>query len=229
MDPRLAWAGDPHERPRFSHPDLYERICDVTKEFPIEYFQGMLYTEIVTTMERGDYGEWAVGGDMTRDGEPRLFTVQTGTWFAKVLSAEEAAERGLGDGGMKRSLRTVWKLPVRQIVTLEDAQVGVVTDQDGSPTLTGVIHCAKQGTPTAVIFLGLVLQLPTPGEDATREILQPIYSNDLSSGNIGVNLPTDPDSGLSFGGRFYLQAFLAEPDARFYRISNELMWMPSVE
>jgi len=47
----------------------------------------------------------------------------------------------------------------------------------------------------------------------------------MSPGWIEVSIPIGSDVHLNYNIRFYLQAFLTRPDARFFRISNELLWI----
>jgi hypothetical protein len=210
----------------FQDEGLYKAICEAFKDRANDYFQRVLYSEIATTIERGHDGLWTIPWTMARDGQPCEFRVQGGKWSMSAMPEDDvAAASAIRRKPYVRALSQPWQLPVRQLVTLEDPRLDVIIRSDGSRTLIGRIRCTQDpGQP--VTFLSLAIRLADQSATATRELFQPIYSNDLSSGRIDQAAPVDPDVDLAKGVTFYLQGCLVQPDVRFLRISNELVWTP---
>jgi len=176
-------------------------------------------------MEREHVGSWRIGPGMSRDGKAYVFDVKNTRWFARKLSDDEARELGLSGNQWGRSIDVMWSMPVEQIMEIEAADARVETDAEGNRALVGTIRC-KVDAPRRVDYLSLVLSTPSPeqGENVTREVYQYVRPERLPGETFQVRIPLDPGQDVPGAGRFYFQAFLFEPKASFYRISNELVW-----
>lgn len=108
---------------------------------------------------------------------------------------------------------------------LDAADVHVETDAEGNAALVGTIRC-KVPAPRRIDYLSLVLSSPSAeqGENVTREVYQYVRPEQLPGDTFEVRIPLGDAKDVPRAGRFYFQAFLFEPKASFYRISNELVW-----
>ena len=74
-------AGPP---PAFAHEDLYQFLVKTMKPMRTPQLLRMLYTEIATTVDKGQPGgpaTWTLGGGLTSDGRANEIVVKAGNWF----------------------------------------------------------------------------------------------------------------------------------------------------
>jgi hypothetical protein len=214
----------------FEHQDLYKFLTEVVDDSRSDFMQRLLYTEIAATMQREHVGSWRIGSGMSRDGKAYVFEVKNTRWFARKLSDDEAREMGLAGNQWGRSIDVMWSMPVEQILQIDAAELRVATDVHGKRALLGTIRCKLDGSRRAdpsrrVDYLSLVFSSPSAKqENATRDVYQYVRPERLPDGRFEVCIPVGPGQDAPRAGRFYFLAFLFEPKASFYRISNELVW-----
>jgi len=217
----------PGFEPVFTHEDLHQFLVKTVKPMRTPQLWRMLYTEIATTIDRGQPGQpatWAIGSGLTSNGKAYEIAVRTGAWFPRVVPPQEAAEKGIQPRTLARNEAQVWHLPVNELVSLQDPDLRVVQGTRGGSTLVGRIRCvAKAKQP--IEHLALVIEFPSDKEDSTKRLYQQYRINELPSGWLEVKLEIHPSVNLKHAPRIYLQAFLARPEAGYFRISNELLWM----
>jgi hypothetical protein len=187
----------------------------------------MLYTEIATTIARGQPGRpatWVIGSALTSDGKAYEIAVRTGGWFPRIVPPHEAAEKGIQPRTLSRNVAQLWRLPVKELVSLGDPDLRVVPGPAGGHTLAGRIRCVSKSI-QPIEHLALVIEFPSDKVDATSTLYQHYRITEIPSGWLKVNLEIDPAVNLKHAPRLYLQAFLARPEAGFFRISNELLWI----
>jgi len=222
-----AWDG----QIMYAHKDLYDFLDTLMKDDDNEFVSRTLYTEIATTMDRGEQGRWLFGGGMSSDGKLYRVLVDDGKWFARVVPPEEAPLNMLQSASVSRSLRDVWIPPVRQLAVLEDPRLQVEPGTNGGRAmLTGYIRCVTDSTDW-VEHLALFAETPTPGDTSVGIVGAPQYLrvNRLPVGLIQVSIELAPRADVRQGARLHLYAFLARPKAGFYRVSNELVWVNESE
>jgi serine/threonine protein kinase len=217
-----AWVPKPpaEEQPAFAHPELYEYLA---ARINSKYVLRMTYTEIATTMEQAQTGEWRIGAGMTRDGSAYEFSVRTGKWFARILSPEESRQKHILEKTVSRSVPGDWQLPALPLVTLRDARVRAEIDANGEKTLVGTIQCDRKAV-QRVDHMQWAFICPVPDKDAANNFFETIVSDEPPSGTLRIERKLGANVDLRLGGRFYIQAFVFRPQAGFYRISNELVW-----
>jgi len=222
-------SSDPGAEPadrngRFTHPALKEFMDKTIQDMHSKFAPRMLYTEIATTIERGQIGTWRIGAGLTRDGNAYEVVVRNQKWFSRRLPVEEATQAGLTGGRVSRTLNAMWELPEYPLAKLGEPSLRVVTD-GGGRRLVGTLHSNIDSLPE-VEHLTLVFSTvsPEPGENQTRESFQHLRSGQLPDGVFPVDMPLDAGADLKYGGRFHLQAFLRRPKAGFFRVSNEWVW-----
>ena len=142
----------------FVQQDLYKAVTEIVDDRRSDFMQRLLYTEIATTLEREQRGTWRIGAGTTKDGQACIFTIRNAQWFVRKLSAEEAQKAGLEGDAWARSLDVIWKPPVNQIMTIEDARVRVETDARGRRAPGGAYQLPPRrtgasGLPVAGIHL----------------------------------------------------------------------------
>ena len=216
----------PGPPPVFGHEDLHQFLTKTFKPMRTPQLWRMLYTEIATTIDRGQPGRpatWTIGGALTSDGKAYEIAVRAGEWFPRVVPPSEVAEKGLTKG-ISRSVQTPWRMPVKELVRLSEPELRLVQGADGSHTLAGRIRCVADSE-QPIEHLALVIEFPSDKEDATNTLYQQYRITEIPSGWLEVKLGIDPAVNLKHAPRIYLQAFLARPAAGFFRISNELLWM----
>ena len=217
----------PGPPPIFTHEDLHQFLVKTLKPMRTPQLWRMLYTEIATSIDRGQPGRpatWLIGSGLTSDGKAYEIAVRTGGWFPRIVPPREAAEKGLKPKGTSRSVTQVWKLPVEELVSLRDPDLRVVQGTDGAHTLVGRIRCVANAN-QPIEHLALVIEFPSDKEDATNTLYQQYRITELPSGWLEVKREIEPAVNLKHAPRIYLQAFLGRPEAGFFRISNELLWM----
>jgi len=217
-------AASTQQQPVYAFEDLRDFLFSRVKTSHGRYAERMLYTEIATTLENGQTGTWEIGTGMTVDGRPYEIAVRQGAWFAKQLSAEEVAQRGVGPSNVVRTLDKLWKLPVCQLATLSQAEVRTATSKSGELAVIGRVYC-QSGSSQPIEHLALVFECPSGDGSAMADFYQHLQMLQLSSGWIEVFRPVHKKVDLEHGGRFFLMGFVGTPKAGFYRLSNELVWI----
>ena len=161
-------------------------------------------------------------------GMSHVITVRGGSWFSKTITPAEAAKLGATEKSLSRSVDSSFRIPVRPVVTLRDAQLRVVTNSEGGRFVRGTVNCDSTGN-IELRDLGLVLTTlinhPERGE-GTRQSFQYINLQRLPSGElqVDVDMSRGDDDVVDWdnGGQLYLQAFVVSGKPCMYRISNEL-------
>jgi len=217
-------AAPAQQQPVYAFEDLRDFLFSRVKTSRGRYAERMLYTEIATTLENGQTGTWEIGTGMTVDGRAYEIAVRQGAWFAKQLSAEEVAQRGIGPSNVVRTLDKLWKLPVCQLATLSQAEVRTATSKSGELAVIGRVYC-QSGSSQPIEHLALVFECPSGNGSAMADFYQHLHMLQLSSGWIEVFRPVHKKVDLEHGGRFFLMGFVGTPKAGFYRLSNELVWI----
>jgi len=217
-------AAPARQQPVYAFEDLRDFLFSKVRTSRGRYAERMLYTEIATTLENGQTGAWEIGTGMTVDGRAYEIAVRQGAWFAKQLSAEEVAQRGIGPANVVRTLDKLWKLPVCQLATLSQAEVRTATSKSGELAVIGRVYC-QSGSSQPIEHLALVFECPSSDGSAMADFYQHLHMLQLSSGWLEVFRPVNEKVGLEHGGRFFLMGFIGTPKAGFYRLSNELVWI----
>ncbi len=125
---------------------------------------------------------------------------------------------------VQRSLEKTWKFPFCDLATLDKSELRVVTDPKGTRRLENRISCESR-TQQRVEFLALIIQCPTPREDASGEFFQHLNVEQIPSGWINVSREIYPVASAENSVRLFLMGFVLSPRAGFCRISNEIVWM----
>jgi serine/threonine protein kinase len=217
----------PGPPPVFAHEDLHQFLTKTLKPMRTPQLWRMLYTEIATTIARGQPGRpatWVIGSTLTSDGKAYEIAVRTGGWFPRIVPPHEAAEKGIQPRTLSRNVAQLWRLPVKELVSLGEPDFRVMPGSDGGHTLVGRIRCVAN-VAQPIEHLALVIEFPSDKEDAKNTLYQHYRITEIPSGWLKVKLEIDPAVNLKHAPRLYLQAFLARPEAGFFRISNELLWM----
>ncbi len=231
----------PGPPPVFTREDLHQFLVKTLKPTRTPQLWRMLYTEIATTVDREQVGTWRIGSAMTNDGNACEIVVRTGAWFPRFLTPREAAEIGLQPTGSSRNVTRLWRLPIKELVSLQQPELSVVEgagketrppprlDNRRNPArgearrLVGRIRCVASDN-QRIEHLALVMEFPSNNQDAISTLYQQYRITELPSGWLEVDRELDATINVKHGTRLYLQAFLARPEAGFFRISNELLW-----
>lgn len=214
----------PGPEPKFAQADLHHFLRKTLKPMRTQMAQLMLYTEIATTMAREQPGTWMMGEGLTTDGKAYEMTVRSGKWYARSLSKQEVTEKELGPRATVRAVDKLWQLPEKKLVSLGPPEFKVVQRADGMRVLQGRVLCEATAQQW-IDYLSLVINLPSAEGDGTRNLFQYYRIHELPSGWLELDLDLGATDPLQYGARIYLQAFLAQPEAGFFRISNEQLWM----
>jgi len=146
--------------------------------------------------------------------------VRIGEWVSAGRAAAEATEKGIQPNSISRSVKQIWRLS--RPGGVGDAGAARAPHGPGLGRRESAFWpdplCRQCQRP--IEHLALVIEFPSEKEDATTTLYQHYRITELPSGWLGVRQQLAPAINLKYAPRIYLQAFLARPQAGFFRISK---------
>lgn len=207
----------------FAHPELQQFLFRVIIHSHSHFAWRNTYSEISRVIDTRQSGRWLIGTGMAIDGSAYEVTVQQGKWYARRLSADEAAVLGAVGESIQRGIQGNIDFETRRLVTLQEPELQLVSNAKGDRKLTGTIDFAD-ASKQPVDHISLIYYCPIPEkQNATATYYQHFEGDRLPEGAVEISIALSDVGSPEYGGRFILDAYVPRPIASFYHVSNELV------